>query len=789
MDKFKQLVQTLQTKLIILIDDDFIPVTDVQEVVTYVCFMNSLDRELLLLKLRDIDDTLIEPLNKLIEKVNCIKISKEDIKIIEAGLITNLLTDRGYNKEIRLANEIIDTITKSEKRDIILNLSMMYGLRNKEATKVYDPFFLDSLKDKSIRLYRGLEVSEFDLFENEINMVNNKRKNKFPLLIIDKQISEGKNGEEIIRDLRSRNKINKFFSILFTSKDDERIKPTDIEGYFHIQLRKDDSKALEKVSEALALSAFASFFDQIYKYRKESLNNANQLVIESESGIVNMLYLADMAYAEGDTVFNVFNNWFDLLSDKKAQDIIHDSGDFDINFMIGLTKLINSNFISSIGGNGDLDNNHFHKEIKKLETYEIFNRRVNEFCSPPASGDIFEINGQLYMLAGQECDLVIRSNRAKVKRNEKLAELVKCDFKQCSQDSKVDSSEIRIVKMNHFEFDGKKGVLEVNLGSKDFFDFRIMDLCSLNKDGISRCPKNDYWDSPWSKLLPEKWTKYVPLLIEEIKCKIKVHDFLTKEDINPTSITGDQSFNIAYEKNLGGAIIFPVRRVARIKGQFREYLLQRYWQYKTRMGVNTIGLYTRTPVEFQSIRFGFPYDLKEITGDYQASLQLTGNRDKNKDKTNLDLILEKEYIASKLNGAFEQYVNSINTREIIIDNKIDENPGKYNYILFSKEWSGDKLSLTIKFPLFNKYANRYFIGKDSLTAYDLFGKEFIDINPNLKDAVFVNDSNKRCPLFPEGLKPHKMSLKNLLEGEIHIPKENIKLQFDKEQGRLLKTDS
>lgn len=784
MNKFQQLVHTLQTNLIILIDDDFTPVQDVQEILTYICFLNPLDRRLLMLRLESINRDLIEPLNQLFEGLNQIEILDADVEFIEAGLITDLLTNKGFAELREEINVIIRTIQELNLTDDIATLAMMYGLRLSASTETYNPFF-DSLNefglDKSIRLYRGLVGEEFTRFEEEIRNVNQQRDNKFPLLIVDRQLADGQLGSEIIDNLREGdNQINRFFSVLYTSQEVEQIEPTDLQSYFHIQLRKDDTQALDKVSEALALSAFATFFDQIYKYRKESLDSANQLVIES--GLINMLYLAGMAHAEGDTVFNVFNKWFDLLSDKKVQDklLTNDPEGFDLNFMIGLTTLINSNFISSITGNGGLDV-QFHQEIKELETYEIFSLNINKFCSPPTPGDLFEIDGQLYMLIGQECDLVVRSNGTTVNRNEKLAELVKCTFDRNQQDLKVDSSRINKLMVNHFEFENVKGVLEIDLSSNDFFDFRILDLCCLNKDGISRYYMSDFPSPSTLKLLPKKWRGYIPELIAGINDKIKVHDFITQEGIKSSSLSGDYSFSITYTKT-EESITFPVKRIGRIKGQFREYVLQRYWQYKTRMGLNTIGLYQRVSVEIQRINAGFPYDLQEVNGVHNAWVQLTGNRDKNKDKSKLELILKKEHLVSAIDEKFKQAINDVDTNEVIIRNK----KLKKNKIVFSKEWDEGNLSLKIEFPLFNEYANHFFVGRDGLTAYDLFGKELIDTNDNLKGALFSigDDTNQ---LLPDNGHPYRIDLEKILTGKILIPGENIKLEFDREEGKLLNT--
>lgn len=783
MNKFQQLIDTLQTDLIILVDDDFTPIEDTQEILCYLSYLNSTDRGLFMSKLENIENKLIEPLNSLFNTLSGLELQENEIPFIESGLLLEFLKNRELEDLSKQVSSIIETIEGSDHKADIANLAMMYGLRLKASTETYNPFF-DSLNeiglDKSIRLYRGLEGDEFTKFEEEIRTVNELRGNKFPLLIVDRQLGNGHLGTEIIDNLRDgENQINRFLSVLYTSQEKELIEPTNLESYFHIQLRKDDPLALDKVSESLALSAFAIFFDQIFKYRSESLDSANRLVVES--GLQNMIYLAGMAHAEGDTVFNVFNRWFDLLSDKKVQDklLADDPEGFDLNFMIGLTTLINSNFISTIIDNKEL-NSQFHEEVERLETYEIFNHSINSFCSPPASGDIFDIDGQLFMLAGQDCDLVVRSNGATVNRNEKLAELIRCSFHPGSKDSKIDSSQIDRVSINHFELQNTKGVLEIYLSQKEFFDFSVLDLCCLNTDGISRFSTMGFPTSSTLKLLPEKWSKYIPNLIDQLNNKIKILEFLTREAIEASTLAGDFSFNVSHEV-VDEFHTFPVQRIARIKGQFREYVLQRYWQYKTRMGLNTIGLYQRSLIKIQRVSVGFPYNLQELQGEHHAWLQLTGNRDKNRNKSKLDLILKKDDISSILDDEFKSFVEDFKIHELVIANE----DLKLNNVIFSKVWNDEELSITIKFPLFNEFGNHYFnYASDSLTAYNIFGKESIRTNPKLVGILYVNGDSAN-QLLPPGAPPFKITIEMLNEGEIHIPEENIRLSFDQERGRLI----
>ena len=54
-------------------------------------------------------------------------------------------------------------------------------------------------------------------------------------------------------------------------------------------------------------------------------------------------------------------------------------------------------------------------EFQNFEQYDYY---INEFLSPPMSGDIFYIKGEYYLLVGQECDLSIRNG---VRNNSRIS--------------------------------------------------------------------------------------------------------------------------------------------------------------------------------------------------------------------------------------------------------------------------------------------------------------------------------------------------------------------------------
>lgn len=779
MNKFQILIEELRTDLIVFIDNDFTPVTDPGTILGFVSFLNKDDYELLQNKLDKIDERLTNLLERFRLELAPLGFTPEDYDYFESGEIVGRLERKGYSELSGLANEIQKYISENtdQQENELASTIMNFGLLAYSGYGSYVHFF-ESLrllpKRKSVRIYKDLPGDKFNDFKQDITEVLRLKQNKFYLLIVDKLLTD-QDGEEVISALKmDGSEANNFFSILFTSKYDEKINPEHLDQYFQMQIRKDDPQVIDKVSSGLALCAYATLFNKLYELKKQALDHANNLIVSS--GKENMLYLADMAHAEGTTVFKVINDWFDLLTQKKISDeLARENSSMDFSFIAGLTSLLNTDYLAS----GSRVSEDFAKEIQGLNSFELFDYNINQIHSPPASGDIYQIESELYILAGQDCDLVVRGKKASACRKEKLAELVKCNFFPVPLDDKKTDSETALT-LNYFRLNDIYGSLNIEFNMRTVFDFRLLDLCTLNTGGNSSFSKNGLIERTVQRALPKTWLDYCPKLFEEILSKIKVLDFMRGENIKESVLSPDESFSLKYSVD-DNSINFPVKRVARLKGEFREYFLQRYWEYKTRKGLDTISLYNRKEIAVDSLEYGFMDHYKRIETElpFTVWLQLTGNRDKNQDNGKLSVILSKSELSAILHEDHREHFNEIISEEITI--KGGDYLEERTKFTFKKKYEDGKLSIIITVPYLNEITGTRFIGQKEIPFKKLFTPEFVSANEFSGDATYLVDGEE-FPLFNNG-KLQKMALVDLEKG-VTLPSLKLTFQLDKETGTL-----
>ena len=585
-------------------------------------------------------------------------------------------------------------------------------------------------------------------------------------------------GSSIITDLETSIEGQRllFFSILFTS-DTNKVTTG---GHFHFAIQKteDATSAIEQVSDGLALCAYATFFYGLIRLRKNALEETERLVVSAKE---NMLYLASMAHAEGDTVFNTINNWFNLLNQnhisKRLSEKKGDALDFD--FIANLSSLITTDFLT-------IDTNkvssEFTENVQRLNSFELFEDNINYTFCPPSPGDIYEIDSKLYILAGQDCDLIVRVKGESVGRKEKLAELILCD-KSGLLDNKIDDKTGErnpSLAFNYFSLNNEQGSLKIRFGERGFFDFRLLDLCSTNRQGKSQFSPEQKLDNVAKKALPKFWGQYYPVLIENINRKIKVSDLIKEKGISSDILSSDMSFSLEYSIE-GDLHSFPVRRIAQLKGQFKDYFLRRYWEYKTRKGLNTTLLNQRQSIEVKTLECGFAGILEKVEATLEIFRENSHNRDVNKE--NLPLIINKEKLILAISEQHKPILERFEDEEITI--KHGKLSDKSTKIDFDCRYEDGSLHLSITFPYYNQISKNHFRAKEKMALKDIFPSEFIETLGIDNEAICQIGSNN-FPLF--NLKrPHKFCIEDLKNGVV-IPSVDLSFKLDNKLGILNKIE-
>jgi hypothetical protein len=783
MNKFQILIEALRTDLIVFIDDDFTAPSNAGEAIAFISYQNQINYELLLDRIDEIDSDLRNLIVDYRSRIQEVKLSEQDHLYIESGLILELVKDEKFDEGTRnLVKKIYEKIEQnfatpgSELAKALMNHGLV-GFT--DALACYRPFFtsIKQLSSRKItRVYNDLEGENFNLFCTEIINILKLLDNKHFLVIVDKMLANNQDGNTLIDDLRKRpENIHTFFSILFTSKkSDPPVVPTS-HFHFEVQKQENDNVSLQQVSEGLALCAFAVLFNKLSELNKLALEEAKHLVLES--GKENILYLASMAQTEGEHVYNAINNWFGLLVQKKIDDKLFNQTDeaLDYNFIVGLTSLINLDFLES---RVEQISQEFKKVAQELSSFELFNYKVNATYSPPAPGDIYLIGDQLYILTGQDCDLIVRKNKDTVCRKDGLAEMVKVGFIPHLLDGKISDGQSSVT-LNFFLLEEIYGSLKIKLNERIFFDFRLLDLCSLNKEGESRFSDVTEIPDDAGRALPQMWRAYYPSLHKDLLDKVKIFSALKEAGINTVSLSLDKSFSLE-PKVEDGVTHFKVRRIARLKGNFRDYFLHRYWEYKTRLGLNNILVSNREQVEINNFEFGFFGNLKNTGTKPRAWVQLSHNRDINeKNKNSLPVIFNKEEISLLLDEPFKELFEPVAGDEIII------NKGEYtelgSKILAKRIMDGDAISVSLIFPYFNEITNHHLKAKPEMTLFDLFPREFLE-RLNIPEGITCKVRGEERVLF-EGKRPQKFTITDLEDGVV-IDSINLGFKLDITKGKI-----
>ncbi|MFD2601765.1 hypothetical protein [Flavobacterium suzhouense] len=775
--KFSKLIDELYTGIVVFIDDDFVPVTNSGEILCHLLGINDIDYSHISEPIEKLVPEFMAELNAFKQAFVQIILSGEDTTWLESGEIVELLKNKQLDDLAQTANSICTAI--SDNIEEFSKIAMNFGLVATDGAACYKSFFksLNSHSPKkSVRVFKGLEGDVFNQFEEEVAQVISKTNEKHCLLIVDKKLGNQQDGNQIILDIKTSDKIKSFFSVLFTSQPEDPPKQElNSELHFHFEIPKEgdgDYSALEKVSEGLALCAYISLFVKLFDLKHNALKHAKDIVLSSGKG--NMLFLSDMAHAEGITVFQTINNWFDLLVQKIIQDRLLDKDEtLDFDFIMGLTTILNPEFLK------DSENNIseiFRNELNELNRFELFNYSLNLTYAPPSPGDLYLIDGKIYILTGQDCDLIVRDNSKVISRKEKLAEMIECEFVHNLLDERKSEDE-KTLSMNYFLFGEDFGHLKIHLNRRAFYDFRILDLCSLNEDGQSILSKNEELKKSAIKALPKMWQEYYPKLKCEIIEKIKVYNFIKESGINSNVLSADTSFLLEpFEDE--NKIIFPVSRLASVKGQIKDYLLQKYWEYKTRKGLNTISLFNRREITVDAFKCGFD-EVVEFASKPKASLKLSNDRETNKKISKLPLILEREDLMSLLDSPYKEIFKLVSKDEIVLATN-DFIRNEESMITFKKSYTDKKLAIEIRFPYYNSITQRFFIVKGKLSLLDIFGEDFMNENPLSQDSSYLIEGKEEAIAMSN--KKHESFTPEILEKGVIITSPDLHIKLDRKLG-------
>lgn len=763
---FCDLIERLNAQLIIVIENDFKPLEDLQAILSKLIYLNSEDINNLLYEIRLNNDHFTGLINSFIKELS--SVVSHDVhlnKLIGTGRVITaleILKDKNleYDKLEIKGKEILEHLERAaNSNESFYAILLKYGIARYPES--YNPFFNELnnfIPRKSLRLFTSATPSEWDEINNEV--IKNTSSDEFCLFIVDKKLGEDNDeGERFINqniiDLKNRSDTN-VISVLYTSIPKE--KPLhNLNDYYTIEVYKKDPSSLEQITIGLGTCTYVHIFDRLKKIHSMAIDEAFQLALNRAE---NMKYLASMANEEGITPFEAVNRWFDIArKDSVAKGLLKKSSNLtQYHYILGLTQILSEEFFKTKIDNWDFET---ESKIQRLNTSEIYDYTVNQLHLPPAPGDIFEKNGEYYILMGQDCDFSVRKD--KMERNAKMGELLKCSF-----DYKLLNEKITIGKdkigINYFRNSNDEiGSLQVRFGKHVNADFNILDLCTFKADGNCSLNLTETLNNSIQKLLPEAWKLNYSKLQEFFNSLVQINNILTVQSKTVSSLsTYDLSvLNFTTNQN---EINYSLKRVCRLKDEFRDVIIKNYWDHRGRIGVNTIAITDTETLYFSSLECGFLGQEKELIDiNYNVMIQRSFNRERNKSLSNLPVIINLQDLKTKIPD-----LSVVEYNEIIIENSgITDNKSK---ISFKKclDDNGLLKGISITYPYKILPSGRLLHSKENITLLEFIPEhnQLRDISKNSK-IIFL-DNQEEIYLFDDNGKPKKFSFSEISRG-IYVP--------------------
>jgi hypothetical protein len=301
----------------------------------------------------------------------------------------------------------------------------------------------------------------------------------------------------------------------------------------------------------------------------------------------------------GETLIRILN----VIFDKNIKRKFIDSGYPSLvnPFFEKAIKLARHSFPLDPSDTPELNRN----KIRNLELYTEADL-VNQLYEPVVNGDIFEIDcGELkqkFILVGQECDIILRSDGRRNRKNDFFT-LLRIDFKTKAEIiTDIEKFTASFGFKNHFF--SNKFILN-NFDSSDpdlvgIIDFRnelvvyasILDLTSLNLDGeakfdiLGQYPLSSYCQSLRNRhkfikgICANKLDSIQIIEAEFQAAGVQNIDKLIQRFIETLSPTNKLVGNLSPYNS--GKFDFGIRRVQRLKTYWATKLLERYGYYLSR---------------------------------------------------------------------------------------------------------------------------------------------------------------------------------------------------------------
>ncbi|SFI70245.1 hypothetical protein SAMN02799624_01795 [Paenibacillus sp. UNC496MF] len=595
-NKFSELINHLNVRACFLIDDDFEHISDAEQIICDMIQLNPADQLMIIDKLQQLPSSNISLKETYDYLFRSFSELDETLKtrILRTGKIIKLLEtvrETEINKNVHdLALKIqamLNELTQSNE-DEVSKLFLRYGISQKLANYEFIIDEIDSIDGSSKRIYKEIGSNVWDDIESDLQNLE-VRKNEFVLFVVDKNL-DGNNdaGETFIRDfLLKRTVKENIISVIYTSKKEDVVSSSLENDVYVFQVSKTEGSKQDKMAEGFAKCSYVHLFKLIKRIHSESIDDSFSFALKRTE---NMNFLAKMAKIEGVTSLEIIEKWIEQLKNQYIIEKLFNAdagGVPQYNQIAGLTKFINEKYLSE-----EVDRiveEEIERKIHELNTYEIFDYTVNSKQLPPAPGDVFLIDNEIFVLVGQDCDTIVRVGKESLSRNTKNADLLRATFQINNFNEKL-KIEPKEILFNYFKsIEGEVGALSVKFENMCFADFEILDTCVFNPTGQFMLSLDASLPIENEALLPEYWKRYYQGLQNQLNKVVEYQQVLDTagKDIRELANNQLSIYNFVHDTKLNN-ISFKGRRICRLVGQFKDVLIKNYWEYRSRIGYNGI---------------------------------------------------------------------------------------------------------------------------------------------------------------------------------------------------------
>ena len=575
MDKritYDKMFNILNVRDIIIFEDDFSTTFGKNEICYGLARMSTSNREKMLQEMDAIDPICKDQLEMFVKEFdkvfNGVSDWENEIPYNDIETTFDVIQEKTEYKEavLNVRKKYCEIeIDRWNNRMDLLNILWSYGV-GLVIPNLYEDLFNEFLyRDahwRCFRVFRDFSASTQEDFEKYLKTSVGMK--GVIVCILDDQLRNKKCGMEIaqcIEKIQSTQEGRLSITGLIYSSFDNNDCISDKIYLEHI--KKDASQ--KEFQAALIKSSYSYMLSELKKVYQQVLGEAFDEAVRSKN---IAYYLSSMADFEGVTNYQVITNWIKLLFEYKLDDIQ------ELTAVAGMTRLI-----------GALEDEklEFSKEMLHLNTFEAFDFSVNKYREPVASGDIFSINKKIYILLGQDCDMMNSTTR---KRKNGISELVAAStINQNSIDGSVKlNSQYLFISNFRKEKNGEVKTLKVRYSSREFIENQILQLCQFNDEGtciLNTCEKQYIA----SGVEPEYYADLYEELQGYYKALLEINT--SNNGALKMLLSNSQSHRVLslldYKQPMEGEKVeYKVRRICRLKHPYMLYLYKMYLEHQGR---------------------------------------------------------------------------------------------------------------------------------------------------------------------------------------------------------------